>query len=111
MRWTWTCTSGSLPELYLKRAVVGGIEQVFEINRSFRNEGVDSSHSPEFATLEAYEAYSDYNGMAELTQTLVQEATVAIHGSTVAVHADGTSSTRWDMAGHHVVRRAVPGSR
>ncbi|MGS0687550.1 lysine--tRNA ligase [Nakamurella sp. GG22] len=84
------------PELYLKRAVVGGIEKVFEINRSFRNEGVDSSHSPEFATLEAYEAYSDYNGMAELTQTLVQEATVAIHGSTVAVHADGTE---FDLGG------------
>src|SRR3954447_829456 len=76
------------PELYLKRAVVGGIDRVFEINRNFRNEGVDSSHSPEFAMLEAYAAYSDYNGMAELTQALVQEATVAIHGSTVAVHAD-----------------------
>ena len=55
------------PELYLKRVVVGGIERVFEINRNFRNEGVDSSHSPEFAMLEAYQAYSDYNGMAELT--------------------------------------------
>ena len=63
------------PELYLKRVVVGGIERVFEINRNFRNEGVDSSHSPEFAMLEAYEAYSDYNGMAELTQALVQQAT------------------------------------
>ena len=58
------------PELYLKRAVVGGIERVFEINRNFRNEGVDSSHSPEFAMLEAYQAYSDYNGMAELTHGL-----------------------------------------
>lgn len=84
------------PELYLKRAVVGGIERVFEINRSFRNEGVDSSHSPEFATLEAYAAYSDYNGMAELTQLLVQQATIAVHGSTVAVHADGTE---FDMGG------------
>ena len=84
------------PELYLKRAVVGGIERVFEINRSFRNEGVDSSHSPEFATLEAYEAYSDYNGMAELTQSLVQQATIAVHGSTVALHADGTE---FDLGG------------
>ena len=84
------------PELYLKRAVVGGIDRVFEINRSFRNEGVDSSHSPEFATLEVYEAYSDYNGMAELTQTLVQQATIAVHGSTVAVHADGTE---FDLGG------------
>ena len=62
------------PELFLKRAVVGGIERVFEINRNFRNEGVDSTHSPEFAMLEAYEAYGDYDTMAELTRELVQEA-------------------------------------
>lgn len=77
------------PELYLKRCVVGGIERVFEINRNFRNEGADSSHSPEFAMLETYEAYSDYNGMAELTRTLVQNAAVAICGSTTVTHADG----------------------
>ena len=77
------------PELYLKRAAVGGIERVFEINRNFRNEGVDSSHSPEFAMLEAYEAYSDYNGMAELTRSLIQNAAVAVHGSTTVTHADG----------------------
>ena len=47
------------PELFLKRTVVGGIERVFEINRNFRNEGIDSSHSPEFAMLEAYQAYGD----------------------------------------------------
>src|SRR5664279_2773607 len=85
------------PELFLKRAVVGGIERVFEINRSFRNEGADSSHSPEFATLEAYEAYSDYNGMAELTRTLVQQATIAVYGSTLAVHADGSE---FDLGGN-----------
>jgi lysyl-tRNA synthetase class 2 len=84
------------PELYLKRAVVGGIERVFEINRNFRNEGVDSSHSPEFAMLEAYQAYSDYNGIAELTRTLIQQATIAVHGSTVATHADGTE---FDLGG------------
>ncbi|MDO4901541.1 amino acid--tRNA ligase-related protein, partial [Actinomyces sp.] len=61
-------------EIYLKRAVVGGVDRVFEIGRIFRNEGMDSSHSPEFAALEAYEAYSDYHGMAELTQNLVQQA-------------------------------------
>lgn len=77
------------PELYLKRCVVGGIERVFEINRNFRNEGADSSHSPEFAMLETYEAYSDYNGMAELTRTLIQNAAVAICGSTTVTHADG----------------------
>jgi lysyl-tRNA synthetase class 2 len=78
------------PELFLKRCVVGGIERVFEINRNFRNEGADSSHSPEFAMLEAYEAYADYNVMATLTRELVQEAAVAVYGSTVARHADGT---------------------
>src|SRR6266536_5546322 len=62
------------PELFLKRCVVGGIERVFEINRNFRNEGMDSSHSPEFAMLEAYQAYADYNGMATLARELVQEA-------------------------------------
>ncbi len=77
------------PELYLKRAAVGGIERVFEINRNFRNEGVDSSHSPEFAMLEAYQAYTDYDGMAELTRTLIQNAAVAVHGSTTVVHANG----------------------
>jgi lysyl-tRNA synthetase class 2 len=77
------------PELYLKRAAVGGIERVFEINRNFRNEGVDSSHSPEFAMLETYQAYSDYNGMAELTRSLIQNAAVAVHGSTTVIHANG----------------------
>ena len=62
------------PELFLKRALVGGIDRVFEINRNFRNEGIDSSHSPEFTSIETYEAYSDYNGMAELTTELVQNA-------------------------------------
>ena len=60
-------------ELYLKRAVVGGIERVFEIVRVFRNEGVDSSHSPEFTTLEAYEAYGDQFTMADRIRTIIQE--------------------------------------
>jgi lysyl-tRNA synthetase class 2 len=77
------------PELYLKRAVVGGIERVFEINRNFRNEGIDSSHSPEFAMLEVYQAYADYTVMAELTRQLIQEAAVALGGSTVVTHVDG----------------------
>jgi lysyl-tRNA synthetase class 2 len=77
------------PELFLKRAVVGGVDRVFEINRNFRNEGIDSSHSPEFAMLETYQAYGDYNTMAELTRNLVQQAAVAVSGSTVVTHADG----------------------
>ncbi|MGF2949067.1 lysine--tRNA ligase [Microbacterium alcoholitolerans] len=84
------------PELYLKRAVVGGIERVFEINRNFRNEGADSTHSPEFAMLEAYQAYGDYNQMASLTQELVQNAAVAVAGSTTVTWADGTE---YDLGG------------
>ena len=78
------------PELFLKRAVVGGIEKVFEINRNFRNEGIDATHSAEFAMLEAYEAYGDYDSMAVLTRELVQAAAVALCGDTVVTHFDGT---------------------
>jgi lysyl-tRNA synthetase class 2 len=84
------------PELFLKRAVVGGIDRVFEINRNFRNEGTDSSHSPEFAMLEAYEAYGDYDTMATLTRELVQRAALAAGGSHVVTHADGTE---FDLGG------------
>lgn len=84
------------PELFLKRAVVGGIDRVFEINRNFRNEGADSTHSPEFAMLEAYEAYSDYSGIADLTQELIQNAAVAVAGSTTVTWADGTE---YDLGG------------
>ncbi|CAN5234895.1 lysine--tRNA ligase [soil metagenome] len=61
-------------ELYLKRLVVGGVDRVFEIGRIFRNEGVDSTHSPEFAMLEFYQAYGDYDTVADLTRELVLEA-------------------------------------
>ena len=77
------------PELFLKRCVVGGIERVFEINRNFRNEGADSSHSPEFAMIESYEAYGDWDSIAELTQSLVQNAAMTIFGSHVVKHHDG----------------------
>ena len=77
------------PELFLKRCVVGGIERVFEINRNFRNEGADSSHSPEFAMIESYQAYGDWKSIAELTQKLVQNAAMAISGSHVVTHHDG----------------------
>lgn len=87
------------PELFLKRAVVGGIDRVFEINRNFRNEGADSTHSPEFAMLEAYQAYSDYHGIADLTQELIQNAAIAVAGSTTVTWADGTEyelGGQWD---------------
>ncbi|WP_241237153.1 lysine--tRNA ligase [Georgenia faecalis] len=77
------------PELYLKRAVVGGVEKVFEINRNFRNEGADSTHSPEFSMLEAYEAYGSYDTMAVLTRELVQRAATDAFGSTTVTLADG----------------------
>jgi lysyl-tRNA synthetase, class II len=78
------------PELFLKRSVVGGIERVFEINRNFRNEGIDSTHSPEFAMLEAYQAYATYDDMADLTRELVLACARAVFGSTVVRHADGS---------------------
>jgi lysyl-tRNA synthetase class 2 len=77
------------PELFLKRCVVGGIERVFEINRNFRNEGADSSHSPEFAMIESYQAYGDWDTIAKLTQDLIQEAAQAVFGSHVVRHHDG----------------------
>ena len=77
------------PELFLKRCVVGGIERVFEINRNFRNEGADSSHSPEFAMIESYQAYGDWKSIAELTRTLVQNAALAVSGSHIVIHHDG----------------------
>jgi lysyl-tRNA synthetase, class II len=87
------------PELFLKRAVVGGIDRVFEINRNFRNEGADSTHSPEFAMLEAYQAYGDYHQMADLTQEMIQNAATAIAGSTTVTWADGSDydfGGEWD---------------
>jgi len=77
------------PELFLKRCVVGGLERVFEINRNFRNEGADSSHSPEFAMIEAYQAYGDWDSIADLTRSLIQEAAMAVAGSHVVTHHDG----------------------
>ncbi|MFM1927273.1 MAG: hypothetical protein RLZ06_849, partial [Actinomycetota bacterium] len=87
------------PELFLKRAVVGGIDRVFEINRNFRNEGADRTHSPEFAMLEAYQAYGDYNTMADLTQKLIQNAAMDVFGTHVVALDDGTEndlSGNWD---------------
>jgi lysyl-tRNA synthetase class 2 len=97
-------------ELYLKRCVVGGIERVYEIGKTFRNEGVDSTHSPEFTMLEAYEAYGDYTTMAELTRDLVLDAARAVgrtvvsdqHGGEIDLEAPWTTVTV-----HDAVSRAV----
>jgi len=78
------------PELHLKRLLVGGLEKVFEINRNFRNEGVDATHNTEFTMLEAYETYGDYDTVAALTRELIQRAAGAALGTTVVRRADGT---------------------
>lgn len=71
------------PELYLKRLVVGGFERVFEINRSFRNEGLSTRHNPEFTMIEFYQAYADYNDMMDLTEELLKLMTQKILGDTM----------------------------
>ncbi|GAA2555808.1 bifunctional lysylphosphatidylglycerol synthetase/lysine--tRNA ligase LysX [Streptomyces levis] len=72
------------PELYLKRLCVGGLEKVFEMGRTFRNEGTDYKHNPEFTILEAYQAYADYDVMLDLVRELIQEAATAAFGRPVA---------------------------
>jgi lysyl-tRNA synthetase, class II len=76
-------------ELHLKRALVGGVERVYEIGRTFRNEGLDSTHAAEFSMLEAYEAYGDYRTMMDLTRTLVLDAARTV-GRTVVTARDGS---------------------
>jgi lysyl-tRNA synthetase class 2 len=72
------------PELYLKRLCVGGLPRIFELNRNFRNEGADATHNPEFTSVEAYQAHSDYLGMRHLTRELVLEVATAVAGRPVA---------------------------
>ena len=73
-------------ELYLKRLIVGGLERVYEIGRVFRNEGVDTRHNPEFTLMELYQAYTDYNGMMELTENLYRYLAMEIHGTTIITY-------------------------
>src|SRR5664279_381043 len=72
------------PELFLKRLCVGGIRRVFELNRNFRNEGADSTHNPEFTSIELYQAYTDYLGMRDLTRELILHVATALHGAPIA---------------------------
>jgi len=78
------------PELFLKRCVVGGLEKVFELNRNFRNEGADSTHSPEFAMLETYQAWGTYDDSAQMTRELVQEVADEALGTRQVTLADGS---------------------
>ncbi|MGE5827649.1 MAG: bifunctional lysylphosphatidylglycerol synthetase/lysine--tRNA ligase LysX [Micromonosporaceae bacterium] len=104
------------PELYLKRLLVGGEERVFELNRCFRNEGVDSTHNPEFTMLEAYQTYIDYDGMRALAQALIQHAAIRAFGAPVArrLGSDGTGhevdlSGDWPVRGVHEAVSAALG--
>ncbi|GGG80149.1 lysine--tRNA ligase [Corynebacterium pelargi] len=93
------------PELYLKRCVVGGMERVFEVNRNFRNEGVDSSHSPEFAMLETYQAWGTYDDGAKLYQDMIQFIAKEVFGSTTVTLADGTE---YDFGGEWKTMEMYP---
>lgn len=76
------------PELYLKRLLVGGMEKVYEINRSFRNEGISTKHNPEFTMLEIYRAYADYEDMMDLTENLISSVVDKVFGTMVAEFED-----------------------
>lgn len=103
------------PELFLKRLCVGGLTRIFELNRNFRNEGVDATHNPEFTSVEAYQTYSDYHDMRALTQELITAAAITVHGEAIALRADasGGEPTPFDLTGtwpivpvHEAVSRA-----
>ena len=77
-------------ELYLKRLIVGGLERVYEIGRVFRNEGLDTRHNPEFTLMELYQAYTDYNGMMDLTENLYRYVAEEVTGSQVLTYGEQT---------------------
>src|SRR5690606_16197247 len=76
------------PQLYLKRLVVGGFERVYEINRSFRNEGISTRHNPEFTMLELYMAYADYTTLMDMLESMLRALALQLHGTTI-VHWQG----------------------
>ncbi len=92
------------PELFLKRCLVGGFEKVFELNRNFRNEGADSTHSPEFAMLETYQAYGTYDDSAVVTRELIQEVADEAIGTRNVPLPDGTT---YDLDGEWATLRNV----
>ncbi len=77
-------------ELYLKRLIVGGLERVYEIGRVFRNEGIDTRHSPEFTMMEIYQAYTDYYGMMDLTENMLRHVAQTVLGTTALTYGDVT---------------------
>jgi lysyl-tRNA synthetase, class II len=105
-------------ELYLKRCIVGGIERVFEIGPMFRNEGADSTHSPEYSHLEAYQAYGDYDTMARLTRTLILDAAdavgvehgTALDGTQIDLRGEWRSVTVHDLVSEALGEAVTPGT-
>jgi lysyl-tRNA synthetase, class II len=98
------------PELYLKRLIVGGMERVYEINRNFRNEGIDRQHNPEFTMLEFYEAYSDYHDLMQLTEELLQKVAMEVNGSTTTkfINAEGVEAEiDWNRFERLSMREAI----
>ena len=93
------------PELYLKRLVVGGLERVYEINRNFRNEGIDATHQPEFTMLEFYQAYSDYRELMDLTAELFQNLVEKVCGATVIPYGEAKIDFR--KFGRYSMREAI----
>lgn len=93
------------PELFLKRCVVGGLEKVFEVNRNFRNEGADSTHSPEFSMLETYEAWGTYDDSAVMTRELIQEVADEAIGTRQVPLPDGTT---YDLDGEWLTVQMYP---
>ena len=96
------------PELFLKRCLVGGFERVFELNRVFRNEGADSTHSPEFAMLETYQAYGTYDDSATMTRELIQEVADEAIGTRNVPLPDGTT---YDLDGEWATCKCIPRCR
>jgi len=99
------------PELYLKRLLVGGFEKVYEINRNFRNEGISTKHNPEFTMLEVYEAYSDYEGMMNLTEDLMTSLIEKIHHTTKIPYGEETLNFNrpWRRASFHSLLKEKSG--
>ncbi len=93
-------------ELHLKECIVGGLERVYEIGRLFRNEGMDPMHNPEFTTIEAYQAYTDYHGMMELAEDLISRCCLAVNGTTKIVY-QGTEIDLTPPFGCMSMREAV----
>ena len=93
------------PELFLKRCLVGGLEKVFELNRVFRNEGADSTHSPEFVMLETYEAYGTYDDSARMTREIIQEVADEAIGTRTVPLPDGTT---YDLDGEWATIQMYP---